>query len=74
MKTQEGITVKEICERIVEANILEKPDGSTYTPMEIWNYSSTGELFMIFEWYELACNKLNIENITLSFIGNNKEN
>lgn len=48
------MTGKEMCEKIVEADFLRNPDGSTPTAEEIWNYSPTGELFHIFEWYKTA--------------------
>ena len=47
-------TGKEMCETIVKADFLRKPDGTAPTASEIWNYSSTGELFMVFQWYEQA--------------------
>ena len=43
-----------MCETIVEAGILKSPDGSAPTAEQIWEYSPTGELFMIYEWYHLA--------------------
>ena len=49
-----------VCDTIVRADILRKKDGSAPSADEIWNYSSTGELFMIFEWYAMACKKLGI--------------
>lgn len=54
-------TGKQMCETIVEAKILEKRDGTSPTAEEIWNYSSTGELYMIFEWYQDAIAKLKYE-------------
>ena len=48
------ISMKQMCEKINEANILINKDGSNPTPKEIFNYSASGELFMIFEWYEIA--------------------
>lgn len=47
-------TYKEMCETIEKADILRKKDGTKPTAQEIWNYSPTGELFMIHEWYEEA--------------------
>lgn len=44
-------TFKEKCELISE---YWKWRGFHKTWEEIWNYSPTGELFMIFEWYEEA--------------------
>ena len=45
------ITGKEACELISEhwASL-----GINKTWKEIWNYSSTGELFKIYEWFEEA--------------------
>lgn len=48
------ITMQEMCTIIANSKILEKQDGTNPTAEEIFNYSSTGELYMIFEWYELA--------------------
>lgn len=54
------MTGKEICEHIAKANFLFK-EGTDIplTADEIWNYSPTGELFMLHEWYENACKILN---------------
>ncbi len=52
--SSEKITFKDMCDMIVEAGILQKPDGSMPTANEIWNYSPTGETYMIHEWYEEA--------------------
>ena len=45
-------------EVIIESDILQKKDGTKTTPEDVWNYSSSGELYMIFEWYRLACEVL----------------
>lgn len=42
-----------MCEFISESGLLHCENGSIPTPMEIFNYSPTGELFMIFEWYNM---------------------
>ena len=47
------ITYKEACEEIEKAKILTKHDGAHPTSKEIFNYSSTGELWMISEWYKI---------------------
>jgi len=52
--TQSKLTMKDMCETIEKAGILEKKDGTAPTAKEIFEYSSTGELFMIFEWYAIA--------------------
>lgn len=54
-------TMNEMCETIVESGILRKKDGSELTPEEIYNYSPTGELFMIFIWYGEALVRLGRE-------------
>lgn len=46
-----------MCKLIERANIFK----TKKTAKEIFNYSSTGELFMIHEWYEIAKNKLKKE-------------
>jgi hypothetical protein len=43
-----------MCETIVRAGILVKSDGTAPTAEEIFNYSPTGEMFMVFEWYRAA--------------------
>lgn len=48
------IPLREMCDLIVAERILEKPDGSPYTAEEIHNSSPTGELYQIYEWYDLA--------------------
>jgi hypothetical protein len=45
---------KDMCVHIVKAELLTKKDGSLLTWEDVFNYSSTGELFMIFEWYNDA--------------------
>jgi len=47
-------SIRQMCETIEKAKILEKSDGSLLTAEEIYNYSPTGELFMVFQWYECA--------------------
>lgn len=49
-----GVTGKEMCETIVRADFLRKPDGTSPNWKEIWNYSSTGELYWVFVWYAQA--------------------
>ena len=58
------ISMKTMCEKIVESNLLQKKDGSSPTAEEIFNYSLAGELFMIFEWYKLALLILKTKKIT----------
>lgn len=48
------MTMKDMCDTIVESGILKRKDGSSPTSEEIFHYSPTGELFMIFGWYEIA--------------------
>jgi len=49
-----AITLKQMCETIANTRLLTKKDGSHPTAEEIFNYSPTGELFMIWEWYAMA--------------------
>jgi hypothetical protein len=49
-----NMTGKQMCEKIVEADILRKSDGTAPTAEEIWNSSSTGELYQVFMWFEQA--------------------
>lgn len=53
-----SITFNTMCKTIEKAKILQKNNGDYHTADEIFNYSPTGELFMIFEWYEIAKNVL----------------
>lgn len=55
---ERGITMKQMCEHIVKAGILERPDGTKPTAKEIFDYSPRGELYMVFEWYKTACEVL----------------
>jgi len=64
---EEPKSFKEMCDVIVTADFLRKKDGRALTSEEIFNYSSTGELFMIFEWYEIAF-KINAAKIELARI------
>jgi hypothetical protein len=51
-----GLTMKDMCEHIVKANFLfHKGTDNLFSAEEIFNYSPTGELFMVFEWYRYAC-------------------
>ncbi len=47
----EKITGKEMCELISEYFAFH---GLNKTWEEIWNYSPTGELYMVYSWYEDA--------------------
>jgi hypothetical protein len=51
-----------MCELIVRAGIVRKPDGSAYTADEIWNLSPQGELTHVFGWYEAARKKLGMKS------------
>ena len=44
-------TGKEMCEAIVAADVICKPDGSRFKPEELWNLSPSGELGHVFELY-----------------------
>lgn len=48
------MTFREVCEVIAHSGVLKKKDGSQPNGEEIFNYSPTGELYMIWEWYGLA--------------------
>jgi hypothetical protein len=49
------MTMKEACEIIAQARILVRSDGITFpTAEEIYMYSSTGELYMIWTWLAIA--------------------
>jgi hypothetical protein len=54
------MTIVDMCETIAKAKILCKSDGTHPTAVEIFNYSPTGELFMIWIWYDDA--KLALSN------------
>lgn len=56
-------TYQMACEHIEKANILTHKDGSPYKATEIFNYSRSGELFMISEWYLMAVNKLGFQAV-----------
>ncbi len=52
--TGQQITAKEMCQTIVRADFLRDADGVAPTAEEIFNYSPTGDLSKMFEWYEVA--------------------
>jgi hypothetical protein len=47
------MTMKDMCEVIEKSGILNTDDKKP-TAREIFEYSSTGELSMVFVWYEVA--------------------
>jgi hypothetical protein len=49
-----SLTMQEMCETIERAGFVKKKDGTLLTAREIFEYSPTGELVMIWEWYALA--------------------
>ena len=56
MSMKNNITMKQMCEHIVKSRILKYKDSEEGpTAEEIFNYSPTGELSSVFEWYEEAC-------------------
>jgi hypothetical protein len=59
-------TFKEMCDVIVQADILQKKDGSKFTAEEIFNYSPTGELYEIFFWYEYAQKVIATQNAIIA--------
>ena len=44
------MTIQQMCERI---SFMEGLVGWRRTPLQVFNYSPTGELFMIWEWFEI---------------------
>lgn len=54
----ENLTMRDLCEHIVKADILQFNDGTSPTAEEIFNYSPSGELSQVFVWYEIACEVL----------------
>ncbi len=50
----EKLTMKDMCETIEAAGFLCRIDGTKMTAYEIFNYSPSGELMRVFEWYEIA--------------------
>jgi len=56
-----SITWFDICRLISKAEVARRKDGGGFpTPAEIWENSPTGELFMLWEWFPVAANKLGI--------------
>jgi hypothetical protein len=55
------VTIREMCETIERARILRKTDGTHPTAREIFEYSPTGELYMLCEWHQLALEVLGKE-------------
>lgn len=47
------VTFQQMCKEIAESKMLTKRDGTHPTALEIFNYSPTGELFMVYEWYSI---------------------
>ena len=47
------VTFKEMCEYIAAAKFLNR-DEHYLTVEEIFNYSPTGGLYILFEWYGIA--------------------
>ena len=43
-----------MCNKIAEAKILTKPDGTYPTAKEIWKYTPKGELLIILKAYKIA--------------------
>jgi len=54
----EQITMKHMCEKIVEAGIVVKKDGSKPTPEDVFKISPSGELWPVFRLYYIALEKL----------------
>jgi len=49
---EKEVTGKEMCELI--SKFLLETKGVEMTWEEIWNYSPTGELFLVYEYYDRA--------------------
>lgn len=56
------MTYKEMCETIVEADLLRLRGGGRPTWKQVFCYSPTGELHMIHEWFALAKAMLSIKS------------
>ena len=52
MTIEEYPTGKEMCETI--SKYWKERYNKDYSPERIWNYSSSGELAKVFEWYDQA--------------------
>lgn len=50
MEVEDNMTMKDMCKVIAKANMFERK----MTAREVFDYSPTGELWRIFEWYQLA--------------------
>jgi len=48
------LTMYEMCEYIAKSGILTGKDGTKPTGEQLFNYSSRGELFKVFEWHSIA--------------------
>ncbi len=48
------MTYREMCEAIERAGIVRRADGTAPTEREIFEYSPTGELDRVHEWYAMA--------------------
>ena len=53
--TTGSLTMREMCEHIVKSGVLKRKDGQPVTAEAVYNYSPRGELFMVFEWFKIAC-------------------
>lgn len=45
----ENISGKTMCEYIAKS--IKETIGTEIDPVRVWNYSATGELSLVFEWY-----------------------
>lgn len=54
----EFLTMQEMCEAIVRADVVRKKDGTRFKPQEIFELSPTGELDHVFCWYRMTRAKL----------------
>ena len=54
VKEVQTLSYRDMCETIEEAKLLLKEDSTPWTAKEVWEYSSTGEVWRIHGWYEQA--------------------
>lgn len=58
MTEERKYTMKQACEHIEKAEIVSNGFGKPAKAMDIFTYSSSGELSKIFEWFQLAVDKI----------------
>lgn len=64
IERKNGFTMQVMCEHIVKADILQfRGDKASPTAEEIFNYSPSGELYMVFQWFNEACHKIGLPKL-----------